>query len=131
MPTIIPRLPQPVLATQVSKKTAAYTVKTRDNGAFFAFDSTTAFTITLPKAQKGLYFTFFIKQVASATGHVVAVPTGVVMYGKVSPTGAATAATAGKGRVNTQATSAVGDALDVWCDGTNWFATPIGTWAEN
>lgn len=130
MPNIVSRPSQPNVFTPVLTLTAARTLKTRENGALVIFNSATAFTVTLPPVQKGLYFTFFIKVAASATGHVVAVGTGPKMYGKVGPTGAAAAATTSKGRLNTQATSVVGDALDVWCDGTNWYATPTGTWAE-
>lgn len=129
-PKIIPRIPQPVTFTPVITLTAARTLKARENGSLVILNSATAFTTTLPPAQKGLYFSFFVKVAAGATGHVVAVGTGPKMYGKVGPTGAASAATTSKGRINTQATSTVGDALDVWSDGVDWFATPTGTWAE-
>lgn len=127
--SIISRKQAPVTFPATVRATAALTLKTRQSGANVLFDSTTAFTITLPPVQNGLNFYFFIKQPASATGHVIAVSGSVSMFGKVSPTGAASASTAGKGRINTQATSVVGDALLVWCDGTSWYSEPTGTWA--
>lgn len=111
--------------------TTTRTLLPQESGSLVVFDSTTAFTVTLPAVADGLEFHFFVKQAAGATGHVIAVTGSTVkMYGKVSPTGAATAATNGKGRLNTQATSVVGDGMRVKCDGTNWFASPSGTWAE-
>lgn len=124
------RLDKPRTTNQVITLTTTRQLKASESGALVVIDSTTAFTTTLPAPKKGLEFTFFLKQVAAATGHTIAVTTGPVMYGKVSPVGAAAAGTASKGRTNTQATSAVGDGLYVFSDGTNWFATPTGTWAE-
>ncbi len=115
---------------QVITLTTTRTLLAKESGAKVILNSSTAFTTTLPAAADGLEYTFFVKVAAASTGHTVAVGTGAVMYGKVSPTGAASAATASKGRTNTQATSTVGDALKVWSDGTNWYSTPTGTWAE-
>lgn len=128
-PTILSRIQKPNVFTPVKTLTANATLKVKDNGSLIILDSTTAFTVTLPPVQKGLFFVFFVKTPASATGHTVAVGTGPKMYGKVSPTGAAATATTSKGRTNTQATSAVGDGLEVYCDGTDWHSTPTGTWA--
>lgn len=125
-------LRNPVFAPfkKVITLSATRQLKQSENGAFVILNSATAFTTTLPKPKKGLTFKFFVKVAASATGHVIAVGTGPIMYGKVSPSGAAAASTASKGRTNTQATSTVGDGLEVWSDGTNWFADPVGIWAE-
>lgn len=106
-------------------------LKARESGAIVIFNSATAFTVTLPPPRKDLFFTFFVKLAAGATGHVVAVQAGVKTYGKASPSGVALAATAGKGRLNTQATSTVGDGLYMWSDGTDWYCNPVGVWAEN
>ncbi len=110
--------------------TTTRTLLAKESGSKVMLNSATAFTTTLPKAAKGLEFRFFVQIAASATGHTIATGTGPIMYGKVSPGGAASAATASKGRTNTQATSTVGDSLHVWSDGTNWFSVPGGTWAE-
>lgn len=110
--------------------TTTRTLLAKESGSKVILNSSTAFTTTLPAVADGLEFTFFVKVAASATGHTIAVGTGPIMYGKVSPTGAASAATASKGRTNTQATSVVGDGLRVWSDGTNWYSTPTGTWSE-
>lgn len=131
-PATLARQDQPIVAPGPQLVlTTTRQLKARESGAVIIFNSATAFTVTLPPPRKDLFFTFFVKLAASAVGHVVAVQAGVITYGKVSPSGAATAATAGKGRLNTQATSTVGDGLYMWSDGTNWYATPTGIWAEN
>ncbi len=116
---------------QVITLTTTRTLLPKESGAKVILNSATSFTTTLPAPADGLDFTFIVKLVGASTGHVVAVTSGVVMYGKVSPTGAASAATSGKGRINTNATAVVGDGLRVWSDGTSWYSLPIGTWAEN
>jgi hypothetical protein len=121
---------RPINHDQIITLTTTRTLLAKESGAKVILNSATAFTTTLPAAADGLSFYVFVKVAASATGHTVAVGTGPKMYGKVSPTGAAAAATASKGRTNTQATSVVGDALHVWSDGTDWYAIPTGTWAE-
>lgn len=110
--------------------TTTRTMLAKESGAKVMLNHATAFTVTLPPPAVGLAYTFFVQIAASSTGHTIAVGSGPTMYGKVSPTGAAGAATASKGRTNTQATSVVGDALHVWSDGTNWFSIPTGVWAE-
>ncbi len=113
--------------------TTTRTLLAKESGSKVMLNSATAFTTTLPPVAEGLEFWIFVLIAASATGHTVAInsaDTTAKMYGKVSPTGAATAATNAKGRTNTQATSVVGDGLHVWCNGTHWFADPTGTWAE-
>ncbi len=122
--------PRPINHDQVITLTTTRTLLAKESGAKVILNSSTAFTTTLPAPADGLDFTFFVKVAAASTGHTVAVGSGPVMYGKVSPTGAASAATTSKGRTNTQATSTVGDGLRVWSDGTNWYSLPIGIWAE-
>lgn len=127
----LPRSAQPKVVEKTIVLTAAYSLKLRDNGARVILNSTTAFITTLPAPGPGLYFTFWVKAPAAATGHdILPLGSATKVFGKVSPTGAATAGTAGKGRRNTQATSVAGDGLFVWSDGTDWYADPTGTWAE-
>lgn len=107
-----------------------------ESGSKVVLNSTTSFTTTLPLKAAGLEFTFFVKAVGTSTGHVVVphatdVTGSIVMYGKVSAVGAATAGTAGKGRIFTAGTAIIGDGLRCWCDGTSWYATPTGIVAEN
>lgn len=125
----LPRNPRPVTVPPVLTLTATRQLTANESGSKVIFDSTTAFTVTLPAPSKGLEFDFFVKQAAGATGHTIGVTTGAKMFGKVSPTGAAATATASKGRTNTQATSVVGDGLKAWSDGTDWYYVPTGIWA--
>lgn len=122
-------IPKVVEKTIVLAATA--TLKGRDNGARVILNSATAFTTTLPAPTPGMYFTFFVKVAAAATGHdILPAAATTVVYGKASPSGAALAGAAGKGRRNTQATSTVGDGLFIWSDGTDWYADPTGVWAQ-
>ena len=130
-PNILSRQNKPITQPKVIVVTANKTLRAADDGSVVIFDTTTSVTVTLPPARKGMSFRFFVKQIGASTGHVVAV-TGAtpVMLGKVSPTGAAAAATAGKGRINTNATATVGDGLFVVShNGTDWSSDPTGTWA--
>lgn len=107
----------------------------KESGSKVILNSATSFTTTLPLVAEGLEFRFFVKLVGASTGHTILahatdVTANVKMYGKVSPSGAAAAATNGKGRINTNATATVGDGMRVWSDGTSWYADPIGVWAE-
>ena len=53
---------------------AATTLEDVDSGSLVVFDDTTAFTVTLPAPEAGLYFGFLIKQASTdATGHRVSV----------------------------------------------------------
>lgn len=125
------RLQKPKSTEQTIVLTTTRQLKAQENGARVILNSATAFTTTLPPAAAGLYFTFFVKVAAGATGHDI-LPNGAVakVFGKASPSGAVLAGNAGKGRRNTQATSTVGDGLFVFSDGTDWYATPTGIWAE-
>jgi hypothetical protein len=132
--TILPRFEKPATRRRIITTTTDRTLKATEDTAIVIVDSTTARTVTLPRPQKGLTFRVFIKTPAAATGHTVAphdlTGSGPKTFGKVSPTGAAFAAAAGKSHRNTQATSIAGDSLFLYSDGTDWFADPAGTWAE-
>jgi hypothetical protein len=101
-------------------------VKAVDSGAKFHFDSTTTMVANLPAAALGLEYEFFVKQAAgSGNGHLIHPPTGVKLYAK------GFTVAAGKGALNTQATSAVGDGFYVWSDGVDYFGfADAGTWAR-
>lgn len=136
-PSTLSRAQQPVVAPKLITLTTTRQLKASENGAQVLLNSATAFTTTLPKTAKGLNFRFIVKTKAGATGHVIAVQAATdVVVGTDradSATGSVrvqTAGTAGKGRLNTQATSFNGDAIDFVCDGTTWYATPVaGIWA--
>lgn len=111
--------------SMVTEKTADYTLKAVDSGQQININSTTTTTITLPAPAEGLHFRVFNKAAASGgAGHTITCPAGSKVYAK-----GITAADA-KGLINTQATGAIGDAVDLRCDGTDWFAILTGTWAR-
>lgn len=138
-PQTLARKDQPVVVNPVIVLTTTRRLRASESGARVVLNSATAFTTTLPPPAKGLEFFFIVKLVGAATGHIVAVGSGVLtkMFGKVRTTasvllynGVAGGATASKGRTLTGATGIVGDSLYVWSDGTDWFSESDGVWVE-
>lgn len=129
---------RPINTDYVVTLTTTRAILAKESGTKFILNSATSFTSTLPAASHGLEYLFYVQIVGTSTGHIIAVPTGVVMNGKViSATdtaahlaGVASAGTAGKGRILTAATGIVGDWLRVWSDGTAWYSTASGIWIE-
>lgn len=130
MPTIFPRFDRPQTFDRVITLTTASQsrrLKASEAGALVIFGGTGSQVAILPPPAKGLTFTFFVKVAStSGNGHFID-PNAVVekMFAK------GFTAAAGKGSVNTQATSAIGDAFSVWSDGIDWFGlAEAGTWAR-
>lgn len=128
--TILPRFDKPQTVDRViTLATANQTrrLSAKESGASVVFGNTGTQTAILPPPAKGLFFTFFVKIAStSGVGHFID-PNGTVekMFAK------GFTAAAGKGAVNTQATSAIGDAFTVFSDGVDWFGlAEAGTWAR-
>jgi hypothetical protein len=128
--TLLPRQDKPQSVDRViTLATANQTrrLSAKESGAAVIFGNNGSQTAILPPPQKGLTFTFFVKVASSSgTGHFID-PNGTVekLFAK------SFTAAGGKGAVNTQATSAIGDAFTVWSDGTDWFGiAEAGTWAR-
>ena len=131
--TVQPRYAKPVEQARVITITADKTLRASENGALVVFNSSSSLIVTLPAAQKGLSYEVFVKTVpGSGVGPLIKVHGSTAkIYSKVSATGATISESAGKGVVNTQATSVKGDSVRVTSDGTDWFVTDIaGTWAR-
>lgn len=76
---------------------------------------------TLPAVANGLYFNFVCGN--TTAGFAVNTTTAAVIHAKTTATGTAITSTATTGAItNTQATAVVGDALQLMCDGTAWWA---------
>lgn len=129
----LPRSDKPVSVLPVIELTADRLVKATETGTRFNLNLLASVNVTLPPVAKGLTFEFYGKVApTSGAGYVIKVNGTVAkMFGKVSPTGAAIAESAGKGITNTQATAVKGDCVKVYSDGTDWFAQILaGTWAR-
>jgi|SRR5581483_190430 len=107
--------------------TADTTLAATDSGATIIINANDTKTVTLPAPAEGLEFLIFVKVAStSGVGHTIH-PSGgsAKLYAK------GFTAAAGKGAVNTQATSAIGDAFYVYSDGTDWYGlAEAGTWAR-
>lgn len=99
--------------------TAAASPGAAESGKFYIVGGNDL-VATLPAAEAGLHFRFAIASVGGSTGFTLDPAAGESLNG----------AGAGVGIVNTQATAAIGDAVEVWSDGSGWFTTSkIGIWA--
>ena len=99
-------------------KTAAYTIKASDTGT--TFDNLAAagsVTFTLPAPKAGLVFYFQVKTVGQTI--VVTAPTAGTMKGPVTPYTGITITSAGANQFSF---------LELYSDGTNWYALGFGTW---
>ncbi len=108
----------------VSVATAAATLKASDSGKTFVWNSTTAFTFTLPavqKSQKGIFYHFIVNTAAtSGTGHGVS-PASVDKI--VAP---GVTATDNKDIYFATASDAVGNGFTLVSDGVDgWFVRAI------
>ena len=98
--------------------TAALTLTPADSGALVLFDSTTAFTITLPATQKGLTYSIHAKQLPGSGTHALDVQDA----DKFMYDGKADGATL----VWTAAADAIGDGITVVGDGDEgWYVVSV------
>lgn len=124
-----PSKPQRIVTSNLNNVTANVTLDGTDDGDVQAVNSATFVTVTLPKASvvgPGYICTVLTKQVPSATGTTVTPNAADKFAGN-----GFNAKTAGQTLVNTQATAAIGDQVDLVSDGvSNWFVlNKVGTWA--
>lgn len=131
MPQQITRgLQQPARTRRAVRSTsAALTLSPQDAGGVTIVTGTATVSVTLPPAAlcKGGQFTL-IGAAATASGAGLTLDVAATD----SMAGNGFTAAAGKGAVNTQATSRAGDAITVVSDGaTTWYITGVtGTWAR-
>jgi hypothetical protein len=129
---VLTLMAQPVVPLQVV--TASTTLTIANAAGYTQANAAGSLIITLPPvASVNIYDRFDVTTLqvpASGVGTLIAInsaDTGTVtMYGT-----AITTAAAGKGLVNTQGTSKIGDTASVMFDGTNWIAfARTGTWTR-
>lgn len=108
--------------------TAANVLTTAECGKMMALNSATEFASTLPSPTAGCKFKFVVKAAPSGASYtVVTASTANVLYGgpSVADVAAGSAgpfATGNDTWTFVDGVSVVGDTLDVWSDGTNWYA---------
>lgn len=105
--------------------TATNVITADESGSVFFLNSGTEFVSTLPAVQAGLHFTFIVTAAPSGANYtVVTNGSSNVMLGTVHSSDGADADSelSGCDTVNfVDGAAVVGDRLEVWCDGTNWF----------
>ena len=120
---------QPVFSAGQAENTAssalvgATVVLTASQSGTTLFNVSTSGTPkwTLPAVANGLYFNFVCAN--TTAGFAINTGTTAVIHAKTSATGTAITSTATTGTIlNTQATAVVGDAIQLICDGTAWWA---------
>ena len=105
--------------------TATNVITAAESGSVFFLNSATEFVSTLPAVAAGLHFTFIVKAAPSGASYTVVTDSSSnVIIGKQM-----TAADAAGDTGTTDDTitfvdgqSVVGDRVDVFCDGTYWYA---------
>ena len=105
---------------------ATKTLTADDSGAIVFMGGSDASTLTLPAPADGLYFEVFA---TTALSHIVQA-TDDILQGNYRHNSATTTMTRvlieDKGKITLHASGrAVGDRLQFWCDGTNWWVDGI------
>ena len=105
---------------------ATKTLVAAESGAIVFMGGSDASTLTLPAPEDGLYFTVYA---TTALSHIM-VATDDIFQGNYRHNSATTTMTrvaiADKGKLTLHASGrAIGDRLQFWCDGTNWWVDGI------
>jgi hypothetical protein len=107
--------------------TATNIIAAGETGRTFFLNSATEFVSTLPAVAAGLRFRFIVTAAPSGASYtIVTNGSANIIKGHVltSATGAADTETAGGDTISFVDGAAVaGDMVEVFCDGTNWFAS--------
>ena len=115
-------------ASRQSVLTAATTLVAGDSGKTYFLALAAGFTVTLPAVAVGLNFKFFV-QIAPTGDYVITTPGGAqILAGLVHSSDGVdgdseTAFTATSVNfIAAGGASTIGDSVDLWSDGTNWYA---------
>lgn len=116
--------------TDLSEVVAATNViAAAESGSVFFLASATEFVSTLPAVAAGLHFTFIVSAAPSGADYTVVGASGTPIVGHVLSTDVNSATdpdfeVSGVLTISFVSAKAVkGDMVELWCDGTNWYAT--------
>ena len=105
---------------------AATTLLAADSETWYKLDAAAGVTITLPAVQAGLSFRFIVASSFATSNFIIDSAEGDNISGVLVVNGASVVA-ADEDQINFVATAeTVGDFIDIWSDGTNWFVYGIG-----
>lgn len=105
---------------------ATNVITAAESGKVFFLSSATEFASTLPAPAAGLAYTFIVTAAPSGANYTIATNAGAnIILGAVheSSGGDGDSETSGADTINfVDGTAVVGDQVNLYCDGTNWFA---------
>jgi len=108
---------------------AAQTLTAADSGKTFILSAAAGATITLPALKSGIHFKFIVGAAFATTNWVVASAEASKIQGVLVVNGASVDA-ADEDQINFVATAeTIGDHIEIICDGTDWYASGVGSQA--
>lgn len=109
--------------------TAANTITAEESGKTFFLNSATEFASTLPAPKAGMRFTFIVKAAPSGADYTIVtngssnVIKGAVFSSDLNAASDGDIETTGCDTISFVSAKAVaGDRVELWCDGTYWYA---------
>ena len=112
-------------ATATTELTAASTLTAAQSGRTFFLNAATEFATTLPTPAAGLRYTFIVKTAPSGASYtVVTASSANIIKGQAYPASGAAGdtGTADDTISFVDAQAVAGDRVELYCDGTSWFA---------
>ena len=110
----------------VDTVSAAVTLTAADSGKWYKLDAAAGVTVTLPSVKSGLNFRFVVASAFATSNFVIDSAEGDNINGILVVNGASVAASE-EDQINFVATAeSVGDFVELWSDGSNWFVYGIG-----
>lgn len=106
--------------------TAATTLTKEDNGSLCVLNAAAGATVTLPALSAGLRFKFVVGAAFATSNWVVASPEGDNIEGSLIVAAAAVTVDAADQINFVNTAENIGDYVNLWCDGTYWYADGIG-----
>lgn len=108
--------------------TATNVITAAESGKTFFLDAVAGFTSTLPTAAAGLHFRFIVKTAPTSTGYTITGDPADVIYGTVACSGAeatinGVTASAADNVILVANQALIGDLVEFFSDGTNWYVT--------
>lgn len=115
--------------TNAEVVTATNVITASENGKTFFLNSATEFVSTLPAPALGLRFTFIVTAAPSGASYTIVTNSsaniikGSVYSSDLNAANDGDIETSGGDTITfVDAKAVAGDRVEVWCDGTNWFA---------
>lgn len=109
--------------------TAAVTLTAAQSGTLVFLNAAAGFAITLPAPAAGLNYRFTTAAAFATTNFTIITPTANIIFGNADVNSTLVPADA-EDTINFVATAeTIGDYVNLWSDGTNWYVEGIGAQA--